>query len=68
MGTIALGLPQVDTGHVGQLVRRTGPMAFLGSRDAKSQGSIGTHDPKARWPFSLLTPLVFRALSAYPHL
>lgn len=28
----------------GQLVGRTGPMASLGSRDATSQGSIGTHD------------------------
>lgn len=68
MGTIAPGLPQVGMGCVGELVGRTGPMASLGSRDTKSEGSTGTCDSKARWPFSLLTLLFFQTLSAYPHL
>lgn len=68
MGTIALGLPQVGMGRVGQLVRRRDPMASLGRGDTKSQGSIGTRDPKACWPFSLLSRLFCQTLSAYPRL
>lgn len=33
VGTVALGLPQVGMGRVGQLVGRTGPMASLNLRD-----------------------------------